>query len=375
MKPKNTFEQITSSYNHGTKRISIISLFNASIDTNPPSVIMKNESRESIHKKRKEKKELKEAENDDFTSFLPKALGSTSSFNSSSTSSTEPSFPKNKTVTLRRRRRKVQTKSSGEKAPFNPTITPQRSSMKKERSSSFSLSRSSSNGSDSRKQRRRRRNKETIKIFLPGARVPVKKQRSIRFDEEVSVREVQSTISLANYNHSILWFQDEENADIKHNLQKLLGRVNHMGVSRSNGRRYCTRGLEHYLDPDVDTADRALAEEAVFHEQSLQRDRGFFDDESIAEAYTQCTKRSKKRAARMGIEDQFIASSIIAGNSFRNNSSSKSLVIPASGDPPSSASSPKSRASFSHKTDEHRDQRHRKRGHSLHPKRTVLTAT
>lgn len=228
----------------------------------------------------------------------------------------------------RSRPRKLRTKSSRRSRKqdettvdvFDPNRMPKKSSMKqKDSSSSKGISSSSSNNND-----RRKRRGGTIKVYLPGKREPVRRQRSVQFDEEVVVREIQSAISLAKDNNLYaLWYQGDENADIKHNIHKLLCRVNHEGVSNTNGRKYCMRGLERYMSPEESRVKRQQAEDAVFKEQFLQRKDGEFDDEQIADIYRQSTRRSQRQASRQGSEDALIAQSILE-TSFAPRSKSSS---------------------------------------------------
>jgi hypothetical protein len=232
--------------------------------------------------------------------------------------------------------------SAASTAAFDPTRTPQKSCMKK----------NPKPPSHPSEQWPRNRG-SSYKVYLPGGRRPVKRQRSIRFNDEVSVREVRSSKSLVNDNPRILWWQDDEHASIKENLQRLLSRVTRWGVARTNGRKYCTRGLERFLDPDDWETDRTEAEDAVIREQSHQRDIGTFDDLRIAAVYFRSTRTSLQRATRRGSEDALLAKLILKEGSspFRTSISSGSLnmSIGLSGVSPSPARSvlPHRSSSFS----------------------------
>jgi hypothetical protein len=181
--------------------------------------------------------------------------------------------------------------------------------------------------SSSFRNMRRKRERKTMKIYLPGGQC-AKKSRSIHFHEEVFVREFKPSLALANNDSRVLWWQDDEHDSIKENLQRLLTRVNHHGISKTNGRKYCVRGLERFLDPDDERdIDRKEAEEAVLSEQSFQRECGKFDDLRIAAVYLRSTRTSMQRATRRGLEDALIAHALheTEASPFRTSMSSGSL--------------------------------------------------
>lgn len=283
-------------------------------------------SDEPFDKEGREQKEIKETENDLF--FSKRGHDSFTSFTSASTetpsrdtslkSKYSPKATSRKsTRSGSRRKPRRKSESAPPTAPFDPTRVPKKSCMKQK---------SGSESAPLRKLRRKREGK-TMKVYLPGG-VCVKRQRSIHFHEEVFVREFRPCLSLANNDPRVLWWQDDEHDSIKENLQRLINRVNRHGVSRTNGRKYCVRGLERFLDPDdVRDADRKEAEEAVLHEQSFQNECGNFDDLRIASVYFRSTRSSMLRATRRGLEDALIAHSLheTEPSPFRTSMSSGSL--------------------------------------------------
>lgn len=171
-------------------------------------------------------------------------------------------------------------------------------------------------------------------VHLPGRLETVKRQRTIRFNEQVYVRQFRSSLSLAKYDLRVLWWQDDEHALIKDNLQRLVSRVDQHGVARTSGKKYCTRGLERFIDPDTDyDEERLAAEEAVLHEQSMQGNSRTFDDLSIAAVYVRATKTCLRHALRKGYEDAMVAASILeediglSSSLFRTSLSSGDLEV------------------------------------------------
>lgn len=171
-------------------------------------------------------------------------------------------------------------------------------------------------------------------VDLPGEFGTVERQRTIQYNEEVGVREFRSAISFVrNRDARVLWWQDDETDDIKENLQRILSRVDKKGIARTNGKRYCTRGLERFVDPSTSCEDdRKIAEEAVFDEQNMQRNSRAFDDLSIAAVYVRSTKRSERQALRRGREDAMTAASI-----FEKDTSEYSLFRSGSLSAPSTS--------------------------------------
>eukprot|EP00536_Pseudo-nitzschia_multiseries_P002398 jgi/Psemu1/5429/gm1.5429_g len=247
--------------------------------------------------------------------------GNTNSSNSNSSNSnsitTTSYLPTKKS---RRGKRRDHGKSS---VPFDPTRKPKASSIKKNKnnnSSSNSSSNSSNNNNKKNKksetsassssQRRRTAFGSVIEVRLPGQTELVRKHRVIHFNEEVTVREVRSAKSLINNDRFPLWFQCEEQAEIKNNIYKVLSHVDDTGISHTTGRRYCTRGLERFMKPEECYLPRSRAADAVFLEQFVQKEHGTFDSELLAKVYRQSTRKSRRVAAQRGISDATVAQTI-----------------------------------------------------------------
>jgi len=337
-------------------------------------------------KEGREQKEIKETDNDLF--FSKMGHDSLTSF---TTASTEPSSrdtsrksthsPKEtsrkSTPSKSRRKPRRKSKSKPSSAPFDPTRVPKKSCMKQK----------SGSESSSLRKMRRKRERKTMKIYLPGGQC-AKKSRSIHFHEEVFVREFKPSLALANNDARLLWWQDDENDSIKENLQRLLSRVNHHGISKTNGRKYCIRGLERYLDPDDERdIDRKEAEGAVLSEQSFQKECRKFDDLRIAAVYLRSTRSSMQRATRMGLEDALIAHALheTEASPFRTSMSTGSLNGSIGLTPVPKAPSPLSglvrRSSFNRveeamkKQKQKREkQREKRRSQSCHQVRTGVPA-
>lgn len=267
--------------------------------------------------------------------------------------------PKSKT---KRNGRRKSSSSDITATPFDPTRKPQKSCVKRRQHSS------SAPGLRNDSPERKRGSFHIV--HLPEGLGTIKRQRSIRFNEQVSVREVRSSKSLVRDNPKVLWWSHDETDSIKENLQRLLLRVDRHGVARSNGRRYCTRGLERFLDPDGCEDDRTEAEKAVFREQSHQRDCGTFDDLRIAAVYFPSTRTSLRRAAHRGSDDALAAQSILSENNeesiakkpFKTARSSGSLNLSISssgGQSPPPSLVPKRTSSFSVFKRRSRSLRHR----------------
>merc|ERR1711988_2089180 len=125
---------------------------------------------------------------------------------------------------------------------------------------------------------------QVIEVKLPMRRESIKRRRSIQFDEDVNVRKIQPTTSVKGAVKKELWFQDDEYSTIKKKTRALLGKVDSNGVV--NGKKYCTRGLEKYMeDPTKLAQEMHQAWDSVLMEQEMQRKLNIFDDETIGRFY------------------------------------------------------------------------------------------
>lgn len=174
----------------------------------------------------------------------------------------------------------------------------------------------------------------------------VKRQSTLRFSEGVHVREVRSSADLCKGEIRPLWWQGDELAAIKENLVRLVRQVNTKGKNKTNGKRYCTRGLERFVDSSYDKgAERLEAEQAVFREQMKQREMGTFDELRTAAVYFRRTRASSSRANSRGVEDAVVALKII--NEGKDVSKRRSSLSSSGGEirPNNSPSSTKKKQS------------------------------
>merc|ERR1712078_400254 len=124
----------------------------------------------------------------------------------------------------------------------------------------------------------------------------IKRQRSIQFDEDVYVRKIQPTASLQGApEKKELWFQDDEYYTIKKKTRALIDKVDSNGIV--NGKKYCTRGLEKYMeDPRKRAQEKYEAWDSVLMEQEMQRQLQIFDDESMGRFYKRTSITSAAEA-------------------------------------------------------------------------------
>lgn len=240
------------------------------------------------------------------SSFTPSTPSTTSSSDSRSTTRIST------TRKSRRTRRLQQIKSmSPADVVFDPTRVPKKSSMKKRSSSS-----------SSRQQRYGAcGNRSAIQVYLPGKREPVQRQTSVHFNTTVTLRTMQSAKSLVGNNLSVLWFQCDEQVDIKMKIREIVSRVNSEGISSIDGRKYCMRGLERFTNPHECQLSRILSRDVVLLEQSLQRELNDYDSDLIASVYRQSTKKSRHLAKKRGSKDAIVAESILGIKRFHTSAS------------------------------------------------------
>lgn len=212
-------------------------------------------------------------------------------------------------------------KDSSRKSRRDTSLKSILSRSRRKRNRKLSLTKTALNFDPSLKPQKSCLKQPSMPDDTPSETLP-QKQGPIRFCEEVSVREVRSSKSLVKNDCRLLWFQDDENAEIRDNIQRLLKRVNCAGISKTNGKRYCTRGLERFVDPNDDSdIERLKAEEAVLFEQYQQRESGNYDDLRIAAIYFQSTRTMQHKAILRASEDALIAKAIFKEESLRSTKS------------------------------------------------------
>lgn len=186
------------------------------------------------------------------------------------------------------------------KVPFHPHRMPRRSSLKG--SSPAAAARRASIGATTGDAidisiLKEVDPKAVLEVKLPGRRGSVTRRRSITFNEDVNVRSIQPAKTLASEPEK-LWFQDDEYAKIKRKTRALLDKVDY-DTGLVNGKKYCTRGLEGYMQPSHQReATKFSAWDSVLLEQEMQRRKNTFCDESIGKMYKQTTTRSTIEATR-----------------------------------------------------------------------------
>lgn len=186
------------------------------------------------------------------------------------------------------------------KVPFHPHRTPRRSSMKGSSPAAAarraSISASTCDAMDI-SILKEVDPKAVLEVKLPGRRGSITRRRSITFNEDVNVRSIQPAKTLASEPEK-LWFQDDEYAKIKRKTRALLDKVDH-DTGLVNGKKYCTRGLEGYMQPSHQRqATKFSAWDSVLLEQEMQRGKNKFCDESVSKLYKQTTTRSILEATR-----------------------------------------------------------------------------
>lgn len=188
------------------------------------------------------------------------------------------------------------------KLPFHPKRTPRRSSLKEISSIRSSQQRASIGTYEQQRQSIEEdlangvlATSQVIIMKLPMRRESIKRRRSIQFDEDVHIQQIQPTASVKGANKKDLWFQDDEYRTIKTKTRTLLSKVDSNGTI--NGFKFCMRGLEKYMqNPTKRAQEKYQAWDCVLMEQQMQRQLGIFDDESIGQFYKRTSINSAAEA-------------------------------------------------------------------------------
>jgi len=149
---------------------------------------------------------------------------------------------------------------------------------------------------------------QILEVNLPGRRELIKRRRSIQFNEDVNVRNIQPTSKVKGAVKKELWFQNEEYNTIKMKTRALLEKVDSNGTV--NGKKYCTRGLEKYMEcPQKRASEKYQAWDSVLMEQEMQRKLNIYDDESLGRFYKETSNMSVVKATiRATLDAQEVAS-------------------------------------------------------------------
>ncbi len=148
--------------------------------------------------------------------------------------------------------------------------------------------------------------KGEIEVFLPPSkkgegRQKITRRTSLTFNEETTITPIEPAKNLARSPED-LWFQDHEMQQIRRKVSALVSRTED-GLTPHNGKRYCMRGLERLMEPQVVAVKRSQAWDTVFKEQYLQQCEGIFEEDHLANLYKFSTLRSKKDATARASED------------------------------------------------------------------------
>jgi len=191
--------------------------------------------------------------------------------------------------------------SDDENLPFHPKRTPRRSSLKvscpvrAQRRASIGICQERRASIEEDLASGVLAKSQVIEVKLPMRRESIRRRRSIQFDEDVHVRKIQPATSVKGAEKKEMWFQDDEYHTIKKKTRALLDKVDSNGIV--NGKKYCTRGLEKYMeDPRKRAEEKYQAWDSVLMEQEMQRKLKIFDDESMGRFYKRTSITSAAEA-------------------------------------------------------------------------------
>merc|ERR1712232_710351 len=163
---------------------------------------------------------------------------------------------------------------------------------------------------------------QILEVNLPGRRESIKRRRSIQFDKDVNVRNIQPTSKVKGAVKKELWFQDEEYDTIKNKTRALLQKVDSNG--KVNGKKYCTRGLENYMEcPKKRDSEIYQAWDSVLMEQEMQRKLNIYDDETLGSFYKQTSNKSVLEATNRATQDAELVASFYQRQGSDSSASSR----------------------------------------------------
>ena len=185
----------------------------------------------------------------------------------------------------------------GDGAPQGPSKTLRRSSLKAE-------------GTDWANPNRPRRRAsigcamgDEIAVNIRGQDKPVRRRRSITFNEECNVRTVKPVTHIEEVKPEDIWFQEHEFNRIQKKIVYLVDEV-----SKGNDKGFCLRGLESLVG-DQGTAKlerRYGLYDSVYEEQEYQKEYGIYGsggDEGLSHASRMVSKASVREAQERAQRD------------------------------------------------------------------------
>jgi len=166
----------------------------------------------------------------------------------------------------------------------------------------------------------------TIEVRMRGQRFPVRRRRSINFDQRVEVKEVVPVTELIGH-CSEIWLQDEDFAKIKQDRKTLVQNMKEQHQRRQQNEQRLTpgkertlsdaktssqwsseemsslRGLEKYIDKSIRDV-KHMGWETVMLEQDEQEMAGEYNDERLADLYKHFTRESPDKALARARQDE-----------------------------------------------------------------------
>jgi len=99
---------------------------------------------------------------------------------------------------------------------------------------------------------------QVLEIRVPGQRESIKRRTSITFNEDVNVQKIQAISKVKGAVKQELWFQDIEYTQIKKKIRALIEKVD-AASGQYDGNKYCTRGLEKYMECPQKRASKKIS--------------------------------------------------------------------------------------------------------------------
>jgi hypothetical protein len=143
--------------------------------------------------------------------------------------------------------------------------------------------------------------RSSIQVTMHGSIKPVRRSKSISFNETVKVKRIASVHELTNESKE-LWFQDDEYDKIRKKSFKIADKF--VQAEKMEGEKLCRRLLESIINHESRSLAKVDGWDAVLNEQHVQRRDGQFDDEHLSEVYQFSTRRSSNEAMVRAIKDQ-----------------------------------------------------------------------
>jgi hypothetical protein len=158
---------------------------------------------------------------------------------------------------------------------------------------------------------------------------------SVSFLEYACYREIRSIADYAKDEIVGKWYTEDDYREFKENCKTTAKMMMKGTVLQENEAEFCYRGLESRTKEGYKTRRRykEAVRFAVSDEHQVQDDKGYVDENAIAEVSMQASLASRKAARQIGLDDQLRSREMNKLVGYRNNTREAQHLLNSTGSP------------------------------------------